>query len=91
MFLFHASMIRSRLRSGSGQTSTPPAASSRRKAQKRTHHLRLELSEPDQCTAGRQVVAMATSEPKELKESKYEPGTYFLGSETWQVRLAGIL
>lgn len=29
---------------------------------------------------------MATLEPLELKESKYEPGTYFLGAETWKAR-----
>ena len=91
-FRMIASMIRSRLRSSSGQAlSTSPAASSRRKSQKRSHNLRLEFSELYQCTSGRQIVAMATSEPKELKESKYEPGTYFLGSETWQVRHAAML
>jgi hypothetical protein len=29
---------------------------------------------------------MARTEQNELRESKYEKGTYFLGSETWQVR-----
>lgn len=87
----YASMIRSRLRSSGQALSTSPAASSKRKAQKQTHSHQLELCKPYQCTSGRQVVVMATSEPKELNESKYEPGTYFLGSETWQVRRPSLL
>jgi hypothetical protein len=33
----------------------------------------------------RGVVAMAFK-PKTIVQSRYEPGTYFLGNETWQVR-----